>query len=183
MTTKFYTKVIASEGFWEKIIVKQIEGDTLFRISNNISNELIITSTGKTALDEIIKLSAEYSEEIFKVRIEEDDACNNYVRLYECSKGASNLVKEGYEYYFKFNIPDSGRIDPHELVMFKHEAVQFLKNNEIAMSLNQVDYKRRNKWSVAISYETKDVRLTATKKGLTCINIDVKFLDYEELPF
>ena len=45
------------------------------------------------------------------------------------------------------------------------------------------DYEGRNNWSVAFTYETKDVRLTATKKGLTCINIDVKFLDYDELPF
>lgn len=77
MSDKFYTKVKASEGFWEKSMAKQLEGGSPFCISNKISNELIITSTGKPALDEIIKISIEYPEEIFLVKTESDDACNN----------------------------------------------------------------------------------------------------------
>jgi hypothetical protein len=190
MPDKFYTKVKASKELWEKVIVKHLEKETPLRFTNLISDELIISSTGKTALDEIKKLSIEYPEEVFKVKIEDNDACNNYVYLYECSKGESKLVKEGYEYYFKLNISDSSKIDPYLLDRFKHEAVCFFKNNrhflpqEINMDLNDIDYEERNNWSLTFTYETKDVRLTATKKGLTCIKIDVKFLNgYDELPF
>jgi|WetSurSiteA1Bulk_404760.scaffolds.fasta_scaffold00059_12 hypothetical protein len=189
MPDKFYTKIKASHGFWEKIIGKQLKGYIPCIMSNNISNELIIATTGKTALDEIKKLSVEYPEEVFKVKIENDDACNNYVHLYECSKGETKLVMEGYEYYFKFNISDLQCINTEELESFKRQTVLFFKHNEhflpkeIALNLNELDYNSKNNWSVSITYEAKDVRLTATKKGLTCINIDVQSLDYDELPF
>lgn len=189
MSDKFYTKVKASKGFWEKFMAKQLEAGTPFNLSNNISDELIITSTGKTALDEIIKLSADYPEELFRVKTEANDAYNNYVHLYECSRGKSILIKEGYEYYFKFNISNLERIDPAELGEFKHKAICFFRKNQnflpkdIKIDIDETDYEGRNKWSAAFTYETKDVRLTATKKSLTCINIDVKFPDYDELPF
>lgn len=189
MPDKFYTKIKASDGFWEKIIGKQLEGNIPCIISNSISNELIIATTGKTALDEIQKLSAEYPDEVFKVKIENDNALNNYTYVYECSKGSTKLVMEGYEYYFKFNISDLRSIDTEELESFKRQSVLFFKHNEhflpkeIALNLNELDYNARSKWSVAITYNAKDVLLTATKKGLTCINIDVQYLDYDELPF
>ncbi len=190
MSNKFYTKVKASTGFWKKIIEKQLEGGIPFNISNKITDELTITSNGKTALDEIIKLSIEYPMEVFNVKIETDDVLNNYVYIYECSKGESKLVKEGYEYYFKLNISEQKRIDTEELNEFKRRTVHFFKHNEhflpkeIAMDLNEFDFESSNKWSVAITYETQDVRMTACKKGLTCINIDVEFpKEYDDLPF
>ena len=130
MSDKFYTKVKASQRILGKIHGEAIRRGNPFDLSNNISNELIITTTGKSALDEIIKLSVDYPEEVFKVKIEADDACNNYVYLYECSRGKSKLIKEGYEYYFKFNISDLERIDPIELDKFKHQAIFFFRHNQ-----------------------------------------------------
>jgi len=124
-----------------------------------------------------------------KVKIGTDDTCNNYIYLFECSAGKSNLLKEGYEYCFQFNISDPERIDSSVLNKFKRQAIYLFEHNQhflskdIKMGLDDPDYEERNKWSVVITYETKDIHLTATKKGLTCINIDVKFPDYDELPF
>jgi hypothetical protein len=192
MQKKYYTTVRASEGFWENLIAKQIDKEESLAISNIEKNEMIFTSTGKSVLDEIVNMSKEYPDEIFKVKIEGDDVYNNYIYLYECSRGLSNLIKEGYEYYFGIEKSLRKRIDPIELDRFEFRVVDYyqkhdrLQPNDVKTNLNfdnQSIYFQNSSWSIILEYKTRDFSLTATKESLTYIKVEVKFPDYKELPF
>lgn len=188
MSYEYYTIVKASEGFWEKLLMKQINKETPLEINKIVADEIIINSTNKTALEDIIKLSKEYPEEVFRVKIAGEDVYENYVYLYECSKGDSKLVKEGFEYCFEVKKSDSDKLDNDVLRRFEKKVADYYQRieqshlNEVVLELNfeedQNDKEDENAdVSVIIKYKTGNVCLTAKKFGLTYISIDVEFLD------
>jgi hypothetical protein len=188
MSYEYYTIVKASEGFWEKLLMKQINKETPFEINKIVADEIIINSTNKTALDDIIKLSKEYPEEVFRVKIAGEDVYENYVYLYECSKGDSKLVKEGFEYCFEVKKSDSDKLDNDVLRRFEKIVADYYQRieqnhlNEVKLELkfeeDQNDKEDENAdVSVIIKYKTGNVCLTAKKFGLTYISVDVEFLD------
>ena len=191
MSYEYYTIVKASEGFWEKLLMKQINKETPFEINKIVADEIVINSTNKTPLEDIIKLSKEYPEEVFRVKIAGEDVYENYVYLYECSKGDSKLVKEGLEYCFSINVLDLDKLDVGVFDRFKkkvawyYQKIEQSPHNEIELDLNFDDDQKEEedekaKCSVIIEYTTKKACLKAKKCGLTYINVDVEFFDKQE---
>ena len=188
MSYEYYTAVKASEGFWEKLLMKQINKETPLEINKIVADEIIINSTNKTALEDIIKLSKEYPEEVFRVKIAGEDVYENYVYLYECSKGDSKLVKEGLEYCFSINVLDLDMLDVGVFDRFKKKVADYYQrieqpkvNHELFFDDDQKEHEDDNdNYSVIIEYKTKKVCLTAKKFGSTYIDVKVEFLDKTE---
>ena len=185
MSYDYYTIVKASSGFWEKLLMKQINKEATFQISNIKSDEIVINSTNKTSLNDIIKLSKEYPEEVFRVKIAGEDVYENYVYLYECSKGDSKLVKEGLEYCFGIKTEDRDRLEKGLFNRFQKRVADYFQrieqpkvNHELFFDDDQKEHEDDNdNYSVIIEYKTGNVCLTAKKFGLTYISVAVEFLD------
>jgi hypothetical protein len=191
MSYEYYTIVKASEGFWEKLLMKQINKEKPLEINKMVNDEIIINSTNKTALDDIIKFSKEYPEEVFRVKIAGEDFYENYVYLYECSKGDSKLVKEGLEYCFGIKTEDRDKLEKGLFNRFEKKVTDYYQRieqshlNEVKLELNFDEDQKEEEdekvnISVIIEYKTGNVCLTAKKFGLTYISVDVEFLDKQE---
>jgi hypothetical protein len=185
MSYEYYTIVKASEGFWEKLLMKQINKETPLEINKILADEIIINSTNKTPLEDIIKLSKEYPEEVFRVKIAGEDVFENYIYLYECSKGDSKLVKEGFEYCFEVKKSDSDKLEEGLFNRFQKRVADYFQrieqpkvNHELFFDDDQKEHEDDNdNYSVIIEYKTGNVCLTAKKFGLTYISVAVEFLD------
>jgi len=188
MSYEYYTIVKASSGFWEKLLMKQINKEAHFQISNIKSDEIVINSTNRTALEEIKKLSKEYPEEVFRVKVAGEDVFENYVYLYECSKGDSKLVKEGLEYCFGIKTEDRDKLEKGLFNRFQKRVADYYQRieqshlNEVKLELNFDEDQKEEEdekvnISVIIEYKTGNVCLTAKKFGLTYISVAVEFLD------
>jgi hypothetical protein len=188
MSYEYYTIVKASEGFWEKLLMKQINKEKPLEINKIVADEIVINSTNKTPLDDIIKLSKEYPEEVFRVKIAGEDVYENYVYLYECSKGDSKLVKEGLEYCFGIKTEDRDKLEKGLFNRFQKRVADYYQRieqshlNEVKLELNFDEDQKEEEdekvnISVIIEYKTGNVCLTAKKFGLTYISVAVEFLD------
>jgi hypothetical protein len=188
MSYEYYTIVKASEGFWEKLLMKQINKEKPLKINKIVSDEIVINSTNKTPLDDIIKLSKEYPEEVFRVKIAGEDVYENYVYLYECSNGDSKLVKEGLEYCFGIKTEDRDKLEKGLFNRFQKRVADYYQrieqpkvNHELFFDDDQKEHEDDNdNYSVIIEYKTKKVCLTAKKFGSTYIDVKVEFLDKTE---
>ena len=125
MYREYYTMVSASSGFWERLIMKHISDELSCRIGIEGISEINIISTSGPALDEIIRLSQEYPDEIFLVKIASENIYDNYVLLYECSGGKAKLLKEGYEYCFGISTYDRDRLPDGLFEKFKKTATEY----------------------------------------------------------
>lgn len=208
MSYYYFTMVKASPGFWENLLMKQIDRNMSLEFLNNKTEEIIITSNKRDALDKIITLSEEYPMEVFRIKVAGEDFNENYVYLYECSNGDLKLIKQGYEYCFCIKVSDRDKLDKGVFETFKKKVAAYYNRvgniplNEVHLDLSfenaQVEETDAN-LSVTIEYKTSNVRITAKKYGITCIEVEVEFIDakgksiksesqhqnevYEELPF
>ena len=188
MSYDYYTIVKASSGFWEKLLMKQINKEAHFQISNIKSDEIVINSTNRTALEEIKKLSKEYPEEVFRVKVAGEDVYENFVSLYEYSKGESKLVKEGLEYCFGIETEDRDKLEKGLFNRFQKKVADYYQrieqpkvNHELFFDEDQKDQEDDNdNFSVIIEYKTKKLCITAKKFGATYIDVNVEFLDKTE---
>ena len=106
MSYLYFTMVKASPGFWAGQLKNQAIRKLPFEINKIIGDEIVILSENGTAFDDLMNLSREYPEEIFRVKIAPEEFCENYVYLFEMSKGDSKLINEGYEYCFGIDTND-----------------------------------------------------------------------------
>jgi hypothetical protein len=191
MSYEYYTIAKASSGFWERLLMKQISEQTPFNISNIMADEITITTKNQTALEDIVKLSLEYPDEVFQVKIAGEDFYENYVKLYEISKGDSKLVKEGYEYLFVISVSDRDKLEPGIFNEFKNKVAWYYQRieqkhlNKVVLELNfdedqNEEEDENTNYSVIIEYTTKKARLTAKKYGSTFIDVHVEFFDEKE---
>jgi len=186
--------------------MKQIGNELTCRIGFAGIGEINIISLNGPALDEIIRLSREYPDEVFSVKIASDNIYENYVFLYECSGGNAKPIKEGYEYCFGINTYDRDRLPVGLFEKFKETATEYylrLESNcqtNVKNHLSSEDYKMDNNEqnnpkhkrdqehkqenldnvSVLVRYETPKVCLTARKLGLTFIDVQVEFINKEK---
>lgn len=200
--------VKASPGFWENLLLKQIDKNMSLKFLNNKTDEIIITTKNRDAADKIITLSKEYPEELFRIKIAGEDIYENYVYLYECSNGDLKLIKEGYEYCFCIKVSDRDKLDKGVFDTFKKKVADLYKRigqvplKDVKLDLtfdDNLDERADSNLSIIIEYKAPDVCLTAKKIGITCIEVEVEFFDakrksmkqenqpqnelYEELPF
>ena len=191
MSYDYCTMVKASSGFWENLIMKQINKEKLYEIERIGTDEIIIISRNSPVLEDIIKLSNEYPHEVFRIKISGEDVYENYVYLYECSNGNSKLVNEGYEYCFGIKASDSDKLDKNILRRFKNKVVDYFQklelshNNNIKLDISfdkDLDDKEEMdiNMTLMIRYKTNDVCLIAMLVGRTYIDIEVEFLDKKE---
>jgi hypothetical protein len=188
MSYEYYTIVKASSGFWEKLLMKQINKEAPFQISNIKSDEIVINSTNRTALEEIKNLSKEYPEEVFRVKVAGEDVYENFVSLYEYFKGESKLVKEGLEYCFGIKTEDRDKLKKGLFNKFQKKVADYYQrieqpkvNHELFFDEDQKEQEDDNdNFSVIIQYKTKKLCITAKKFGATYIDVNVEFLDKTE---
>jgi len=186
MSYLYFTMVKASPGFWENLLIKQIDKNMSLEFLNNKTEEIIITSNKRDALDKIITLSEEYPTEVFRIKIAGEDINENYVYLYECSNGDLQLIKKGYEYCFCINVSDRDKLDKGVFDTFKKKVAAYYNRigniplNDVHLDLTfdnaQLEETDAN-LSVTIEYKTSNVRLTAKKYGITFVEVEVDFLD------
>jgi hypothetical protein len=175
---------------------------------NSKTDEIIITTKNNAAVDKIIALSKEYPTEVFRVKVAGEDIYENYVYLYECSNGDLKPVKEGYEYCFCIKISDRDKLDKVVFDTFKKKVADLYKRigqvpfkdvNLVLTFDDNLDEREDSNLSIIVEYKVPNVRLTAKKLGITCIEVEVEFFDakgksmkqenqpqnelYEELPF
>lgn len=209
MSFEFYTMVKASPGFWETLLMKQLGDEKYARIDSIKEDEIIITKNHDDALDEIIRLSREYPDEVFRVKIASENIYENYVFLYECSGGKAKPIKEGYEYCFGINTYDRDRLPDGLFEKFRKTVADYYsrvyqdnqqkiefdinfdddknssdgKNNrnEKNYKNDKIDESSKNdNITVLVRYETPKVCLTARKLGLTFVDVQVEFNEKEK---
>lgn len=202
-----YITAKASPGFWEEQLKNQEIRKLPFEINKLISDEIVIISENGTAFDDLMDLSREYPKEIFRVKIAPEEVCDNYVYLFEISKGDSKLINEGYEYCFGIDTNDLKKLPEGLYERFQKKVADYFQKldyhpKKVKLHINfHKDHNEEDiaaQYSVIVEYKTKDVRLTAKKYGLTYIDVVVEFLDekgirkaseiessfnYDELPF
>jgi hypothetical protein len=186
MSYYYYTMVKASPGFWEKLLMKQIDENMSLEFPNNKTDEIIITTNHCDALDKIVILSKEYPKEVFQVKIAGEDIFENYVSLYECSNGNLKLIKEGFEYCFCIKVSDRDKLDKGVFDTFQKKVSAYYKRiekmplNDVHLDLTKDDDQQEEtdaNISVVIEYKTPNARLTAKKYGITCVDVEVDFFD------
>ena len=188
MSYEYYTIVKASSGFWEKLLMKQINKEAPFQISNIKSDEIVINSTNRTALKDITILSKEYPEEVFQVKVAGEDLFENYVTLYKCINGVCERIKEGLEFCFGIKVEDRDKLDKVVYDRFREKVADYYQkieqpkvNHELFFNEDQKEQEDDNdNFSVIIEYKTKKVCLTVKKFGSTYIDVKVGFLDKTE---
>jgi hypothetical protein len=185
MSYDYYTMVKATPGFWKRYRVKQFIGRLKYMTSHIKNDELIATSRNRSMLSDIINLSKEYPHEVFQIKIAGEDVYENYVTLYECTKGESRLVKEGFEYIFGVDVKDRGKLDNAVFQRFMGLVADYYKRydltqkNDVKLEISfdeesDTEYDKETKLSIILEYKTKDVCLTAKKLGTTYINVKVE---------
>jgi hypothetical protein len=204
MYREYYTKVSASSGFWERLIMKHISDELSCRIGIEGISEINIISTKGPALDEIIRLSLEYPDVIFHVRIAGDNIYENYVFLYECCGGKTKLIKEGYEYCFGISTYDRDKLPYGLFEKFKKTATEYYlrlesnsqnnvenhlsseyyetDNNEQNNPENKMDYKDKkaqNHKQEHLDNISVLVRYETPKVCLTARKLGLTFIDVQ----
>lgn len=186
MSYLYFTMVKASPGFWEKLLMKQIDKNLSLEFLKNKPDEIIITSRNRDAVDKIISLSKEYPEEVFQVKITSEDIYEHYVYLYKCSNGELKLIKEGFEYCFFIKVSDLDKLDEGVYDTFKKKVAAYFKRigkiplNDVQLDLAIDDDQQEetdSNLSLTIEYKTPNACLTAKKQGITCIEVKVDFFD------
>jgi hypothetical protein len=189
MSYLYFTMVKASPGFWEKLLMKQIDKEMPFEIHNNKADEIIITTINRSALDKIITLSIKYPEEVFHVKIAGEDIYENYVTLYKCFNGDLTPLNEGFEYCFVIKQSDRDKLDEGVFNAFKKKVSDFYSrtaqtsHNRVKLDLNFDDEPNDEpdpNVLITIEYTTPNALLIAKKYGITYINVDVEFFDKKE---
>jgi|ERR1035437_2665411 hypothetical protein len=191
MSYEYFTMVKASPGFWKKKLIRELRKVTPFEIKKVKEDEIMIITTNRDALRDIIGISKDYPNEVFQTKIAGEDVYNNYVYLYECRNGDSKLIKEGYEYIFSIEANALSKLDKDLIKKFEEKVVGIYQKigqshiNKIHLNIlfdenqNEVEDDIED-LSIIVKYKTKNVCLTAEKQGLTHINIDVEFFDKQE---
>jgi hypothetical protein len=189
MSYLYFTMVKASPEFWEKLLMKQIDKNLTLEFLKNKTDEIIITTKNRHAVDKIINLSKEYPKEVFQVKITTEDIYEHYVYLYKCSNGDLKLIKEGFEYCFFIKASDLDKLDKVVYDTFKKKVAAYFKRigkiplNDVHLDLtiddDQQDETDAN-LSLTIEYKTPNVCLTAKKHGITYIEVKVDFFDTKE---
>lgn len=191
MSYEYFTMVKASPGFWNKKLIRELRKVTPFEIKKVKDDEIMIITTNRDALRDIIGISKDYPNELFQTKIAGEDVYNNYVYLYECSNGDSKLIKEGYEYIFSIEANAFSKLDKDLIKKFEEKVVGIYQKvgqsytNEVHLNIlfdeNQNEEENDiEDLSIIVKYRIKDVCLIAEKQGLTHINIDVEFFDKQE---
>jgi hypothetical protein len=184
MSYEYFTVISAAPGFWEKEFKNQKKKIEPHRIINNNVNSITIWTDNFIPVQYILKLSRDYPEEIFQVKVYGDDIYNNYVYLYECCNGNSILVKEGYEYCFSadadlFN--KLGTVGTNEFMQkiaslfnkVERSAEKIYLNIGIGGSQHDADFTNEDFYITAI-YKTRNLRLKAHKQGRTHVKVDIE---------
>jgi hypothetical protein len=191
MSYEYFTMVKASPGFWNKKLIRELRKVTPFEIKKIKDDGIMIITSNKNALKDIIGISKDYPNELFQTKIAGEDVYNNYVYLYECSNGDSKLIKEGYEYIFSIETNAFSKLDKDLIKKFEEKVVGIYQKigqshiNKIHLNIlfdenqNEVEDDIED-LSIIVKYRTKNVCLTAEKQGLTHINVDVEFFDKQE---
>ncbi|MGA2408555.1 MAG: hypothetical protein ABSF81_17660 [Bacteroidales bacterium] len=191
MSYEYFTMVKASPGFWNKKLIRELRKVTSFEIKKIKDDGIMIITSNKNALKDIIGISKDYPDELFQTKIAGEDVYNNYVYLYECCNGDSKLIKEGYEYIFSIEANAFSKLDKDLIKKFEEKVVGIYQKidrsytNEVHLNIlfdeNQNEAKDDiEDLSIIVKYRTKNVCLTAEKQGLTHININVEFFDKQE---
>ena len=191
MSYEYFTMVKASPGFWNKKLIRELRKVTPFEIKKVKDDGIMIITTNRDALRDIIGISKDYPDELFQTKIAGEDVYNNYVYLYECSNGDSKLIKEGYEYIFSIEANAFSKLDKDLIKKFEEKVVGIYQKigqsytNEVHLNILFDENQNEEEddiedLSIIVKYRTKNVCLIAEKQGLTHINIDVDFFDKQE---
>ena len=191
MSYEYFTMVKASPGFWNKKLIRELRKVTPFEIKKVKDDGIMIITTNRDALRDIIGISKDYPDELFQTKIAGEDVYNNYVYLYECSNGDSKLIKEGYEYIFSIEANAFSKLDKDLIKKFEEKVVGIYQKigqsytNEVHLNILFDENQNEEEddiedLSIKVIYSTKNVCLIAEKQGLTHINIDVDFFDKQE---
>jgi hypothetical protein len=191
MSYEYFTMVKASPGFWNKKLIRELRKVTPFEIKKVKDDGIMIITTNRDALRDIIGISKDYPDELFQTKIAGEDVYNNYVYLYECSNGDSKLIKEGYEYIFSIEANAFSKLDKDLIKKFEEKVVGIYQKigqsytNEVHLNILFDENQNEEEddiedLSIKVIYRTKNVCLIAEKQGLTHINIDVDFFDKQE---
>ena len=181
--------VKASPEFWRKLLMKQIDIEMPFEILDDKDDEIIITTTNRSALDKVISLSIKYPEEVFHVKIAGEDIYENYVTLYKCFNGDLTPINKGFEYCFVIKSSDRDKLDEGVFNAFKkkvsdlYNRIAQTSQNRVKLNLNFDDDSNDEEdpnLLVTIEYTTPNALLIAKKYGVTYINVDVEFFDKKE---
>jgi hypothetical protein len=190
MSYLYFTIVKASPEFLKKLIMKQIDIEMSFKILNDKDDEIIITTTNRSALDKVISLSIKYPEEVFYVKIAGEDIYENYITMYKCSNGDLKPLKEGFEYCFVIKPSDRDKLDEDVFNTFKQKVCDIYNRiaqtsrNKVKLNFDFDDESNDEEESnllVTIEYTTPNARLIAKKYGVTYINVDIEFFDKKEI--
>jgi hypothetical protein len=189
MSYLYFTTVKASPEFLKKLIMKQIDIEMPFKILDDKDDEIIITTTNRSALDKVVSLSIKYPEEVFHIKIAGENIYENYITMYKCSNGDLTPLKEGFEYCFGIKPSDHDKLHEGVFNAFKKK-VSELYNRIAQTSQNRVklnfDFddesndEEESNLLVTIEYTTPNALLIARKYGVTYINVDVEFFDIKE---
>lgn len=191
MSYEYFTMVKASPGFWNKKLIRELRKVTPFEIKKVKDDGIMIITTNRDALRDIIGISKDYPDELFQTKIAGEDIYNNYVYLYECRNGDSKLIKEGYEYIFSIEANAFSKLDKDLIKKFEEKVVGIYQKigqsytNEVHLNILFDENQNEEEddiedLSIIVKYGTKNVCLTAEKQGLTHIDVDVEFLDKQE---
>jgi hypothetical protein len=179
------TVVNAPHRFWEDLLTKQFQIKNYHEVIKIKGNEIVISSDdSKDVLEEILKLSKEYPNHDFCVKIDSKDYWNNFIKLYKCKDGVSKLAYEGYEYYYAIVVQSNYEYDKKELEEFKKKLGEFYRKldapDPINININiPLDLSLREKkaniegLSYDVTYYAKQSGFKATRSGLTYICIDI----------
>jgi hypothetical protein len=188
MSNEYITIVNARSGFWKDRLKEQIIKATPSWIDSINNDEITIITRNNNAIDDIIELSKKFPHEDFQVKIATEDVYENHVFLYQIANGISRHIKDGLEYCIGINVADSKRLSPDLLKKFEKRAIEFFQKLdqigtnrvevEISFDKDPFDAKiDKFDTNAIIEYQDKDVRLTATKQGLTYIQIRADFIE------
>lgn len=182
MSYRYYITAKASPGFWGS------KSKLPFEIRKIKSDEIIIISETGNEFDELIKLSNGYPDEVFRVTVAGEDIYENYVYLYEISKGDSKLVNEGFQYCFGIVKDDLTKLPEGLYEEFQKRVASYYKkldqrrSNDVTLELS-FDEKQDFiidsdvQVSVVITYKSEKLRIKATKYSKTYIDVKVEFMD------
>lgn len=187
MAIEYYTELKASTKIFGDILksgeLKPFHGEV-----ESVTNGTIIFWTNRiTEHKNLINLSKKFPEETLHVRVATDDVFYNYVSVYEYKAGESFFIKEELEYLFTCITGNVHLIDPELYQEFINQAAEFYQRvdlvpqtKEIEGRVNTIDINkgdRHSSTSVYLEYKDKNVKVKATRYGLTNIEIEIEPVD------
>jgi len=188
MNTEYYTVVQASSKFWERLISKSINLQSKIKLIDDESG-FTITSHNIPSIQEIIKLSECYPEEVFDVIISTNDLYNNFFEQYKLRGGKAIESHIKPIYHFEYLDDVGQKVAPIVLNNFKDEIAELLDRlnqaeNRFRKIKEQDNPTKEVVSNIELKYADSQYVLTAKVKGKTYI--DMKLVSYasgEALPF